>query len=224
MYEADVLAHFAGVPVFRLADMTQMIQNRVYAKKFLQRMVREGKISRIERDFYTVHEDAFLVSTHLVKPSYISCISALSFHRMTTQIPKDVFCITSKRKRTISFISEISYFHTEYFFGFEMQEYGKFSIPVATPEKAVIDSIGVMPFSVFDEEAFERLNADLLIGYLGKIKKSSIVKRIGFLAERNGLDVFGELKDFLNDKYVLLDPLAEKGGKRDKKWKVVVNG
>jgi len=223
MYETRILENFREVPVFGLADVTQIIRNRDYSKKFLRRMVDEGKIIRIKRDFYTLHDDPFLVSTYLVKPSYISSISAVSFHRLTTQIPKDVFCFTPKKDESVNFVSAIRYFHTQYFFGFRMEEYGKFSIPVATPEKAVIDSIGIVPLSVFDE-VFEGIDMKILVEYLKRTKKSSIVKRIGYLAERNGFEVYGELKRFVNNKYISLDPLAKKMGERDRKWRVVVNG
>lgn len=223
MYEAEVMEHFRKVPVFGLADVTQLIDNRNYAKKFLQRMVREGKIKRIMRDSYTLHEDPVLVSTYLVKPSYLSSISALSFHRLTRQIPREVFCFTSKQDKTLDFISPIHYFHTKYLFGFRMEKYEKFSIPVAKPEKAIIDSIGVIPLSVLDE-AFEGVETEVLIEYLKRIRKSSIVKRVGYLAERNGFDVHGELKEFINNRYVFLDPLAKKSGERNKKWRLILNG
>jgi len=223
MYEAKVIGHFSNVPVFRLADLTQIVENREYAKKFLQRMVRQGKLQKIKRDSYTMHEDPFLVSTFLVKPSYISSVSALSFHRLITQIPKEVFCFTTKQSKVINFVSRINFVHTKYFFGFKPEKYEKFYIPIATPEKAIIDSIDIVPFSVF-EEAFEKIDVELLVTYLKNIKKSSIVKRIGYLAGKNGFDIHEELKNFINNKYIFLDPLAKKNGKKDKKWKVIVNG
>ena len=81
----------------------------------------------------------------------------------------------------------------------------------------------MVPVSVF-EEAFEDIETKTLIALLKKIKKGSVVKRIGYLAERNGLDVHEHLKKFLNNKYVLLDPLSKKTGNKNAKWKVVVNG
>jgi predicted transcriptional regulator of viral defense system len=223
MYEAKVIEHFSDVPVFRLGDVSQIVENREYAKKFLQRMVRQGRLKKIKKDFYTIHEDPFLVSTFLIKPSYVSSVSALSFHHLITQIPKEVFCFTTKQSKTINFISGINFVHTKYFFGFKHVKHEKIYIPIATPEKAIIDSIGIVPFSVFDE-AFEKIDIEQLIDYLKTIKKSSIVKRIGYLAEKNGFDVYEKLKKFINNKYIFLDPIAKRYGKKNKKWKVVVNG
>jgi predicted transcriptional regulator of viral defense system len=223
MYEADVLEHFRNAPVFSLADVAQIIQNRDYAKKFLRRMIDEGNIIKIKRDFYTIYKDPLLVSTFLVKPSYISSISAMSFHHLTTQIPRNIFCMTENHKKTLTFSSEIYYIPTKYFFGFRNERYDKFFLPVATPEKAAIDSIGVLPLAVLDE-SFEKIDKDILVEYLKKIRKSSVIKRIGYLAERNMLDVHKELKGFINNKYIFLDPLAKKSGKKDKKWRIIVNG
>jgi len=223
MYEIKVLNYFKNLPVFSLADLTQIIANKEYAKKFLRRMVREGKIKKIKRDFYTLYEDPFLISTFLIKPSYITGISALLFYRLTTQIPKDVFCCTTKTNKTIKWISDINFFHTKYFFGFALQEYEGFSIPIATPEKAIIDSIGIIPLALLDE-AFENINIERVISYLKKIKKSSIIKRIGYLAEKKGYDVYKELKKFVNNKYILFDPLAKKKGTKNKKWRLIING
>lgn len=223
MYEAKIYEQFGRTPVFRLADVAQIIQNRLYAKKFMQRMVVEGKIKKIKRGFYTLHEDPFLVSTYAVRPSYITSVSALSFHHMITQIPNKVFCFTEKPGTKITFVSDILYFHTNYFFGFVQEDYENFPVHIALPEKAVIDSIGVVPVSVF-EEAFEDVEIKNLVMLLEKIKKSSIVKRIGYLAERNGFDVYENLRRFLNNKYIPLDPLLKKYGNRNVKWKVIENG
>jgi len=223
MYEAKVLEQFRQMPAFRLADVAQIIQNRLYAKKFMKKMVTEGKIKKIKRGFYTLHEDPLLVSTYVVRSSYVSSVSALAFHRMITQIPNKIFCFTEKSSSQITFISDILYFHTDYFFGFRQEDYESFFVPIALPEKAVIDSIGVVPVSVF-EEVFEDIDIKALMVLLEKIKKGSIVKRIGYLAERNGFDVYKHLKKFLNNKYVLLDPLSKKSGNKNPKWKVIVNG
>jgi len=211
------------MPVFRLADLTQIIQNKDYAKKFLQKMVKRGEIKKIKRDFYTLHEDPFLVSAFLSKPCYISTVSALYYHHLITQIPNEIFCFTTKRTGSVDFISKINFFHTKYFFGFKPERCKDFVIPIATPEKAIIDSMHIVPFSVF-EEAFDEIEINTMVYYLKKIKKSSIVKRMGYLAERNGFSVYEKLKNFVNSKYIFLDPVAKKVGRKDKKWKVVVNG
>ncbi len=222
MYEAEVLKQFSKAPVFSLSDINQIINNRDYAKKFLKRMLKESKIIKIKKNFYSLNKDFFLLSTFLVKPSYISSVSALSYHKLITQIPNEVFCATTKNSSKINFITKINFFHTNYFFGFKSEEYDGFKILIAEPEKAIIDSFSHVPVSIF-EEAFEEINKDKMVELLKKIKKSEVVKRVGYLMEKNGKEVYEKLRKFINYKYILLDPLAKKSGKKIKKWGIIDN-
>lgn len=221
MYETAILK-LRNLPIFSLADVSQIVSGKEYAKKLLRRMINSREIKKIKRDAYTFYDDAFLISTFLVKPSYISSASALSYYKLITQIPKDIFCFTNKRNIKLKFNSGINFFHTNYFFGFENKEYGDFSIPIATPEKAIIDSINIIPISIF-EESIEKINLNIILNYLQKINKSSILKRVGYLLESKGFDVYKKLNKKINSRYLYLDPLAKKTGKRDKKWKLIVN-
>ncbi len=222
MYEAKILKQFSRVPVFSLSDVNQVIYNRGYAKKFLKRMIKEDKITKIRKDIYTLHNDPFLISTSLVKPSYISSISALSYYNLITQIPNEIFCATTKTSSITNFLMKINFFHTPYFFGFKNEEYEGFKVLIAEPEKAIIDSFSHVPVSIF-EEAFEELNEEKMIEFLKKIKKSEIIKRNGYLMEKSGKEVYEKLKKFINYRYIKLDPLAKKIGKRNKKWRIIDN-
>jgi len=221
MYETEIISKFSKTPVFSLADVSQLVKNRAYAKVVISRMVRKGEVKRIKRDTYTLHEDPLLVSTFLVKPSYISSISSLYLHKKITQIPNEVFCFTSNFPRKFFFVTPINFFHTDYFFGFENERYGEFEIPVATDEKAIIDSVGKIPLFVV-EEALENLKVERMIDYLKKIGKSSFAKRIGFLLEKNDYDVYQELKGLIKGTYIPLDPLVKTRKRKNERWKVIV--
>ena len=150
MYESKILK-LKEVPLFSFADISQIVSGKEYGKKLLKKWVLSKEVQKIKRNAYTFHNDPFLISTFLNKPSYISSVSALSYHRLITQIPKDIFCFTPQKNANLKFISEIRFIHTNYFFGFDMLEYMNFKIPIATPEKAMIDSIGIVPISLFEE-------------------------------------------------------------------------
>lgn len=220
MYELELKEKLFGLPVFRLGDVNQIVENRVYAKKVIKRMIEKGIVVKIKKGLYTFHKDPFLVSTFILKPSYISSVSALYYFHKITQIPTHIFCATIKRPKTYSFLTKISFFHTNYFFGFKLVEYENFKIPIATPEKAIIDSVGIVPLSLI-KEALDEINVERMVEYLEKIGKSSVVKRMGYLLEEIGYDVYGKLKKFINSKYIHLDPLV-KGKTKNKKWKVIV--
>jgi len=221
-YELKFIEHFRNVPVFSLSDINQIIKNRIYAKKFIKKMIREGEAFKIKRGLYTLYKDPLLVSTFIRKPSYLSGVSALSFHRAISQIPKDVFCATSGKPYSLNFNGKIRYFNSRYFFGYKMEDYENFKVPVADNEKAIIDSIGITPLHII-EEALEEIEEEKMIFYLKKIKKSEVVKRIGYFLEKKGLNVYDKLKKHVNYKYIILDPLGNKKGKRNKKWRLIIN-
>lgn len=220
MYETRFMK-LKEVAVFSLADVSQIVSGKAYAKKLLKRMIGAGEIKRIMRDIYTFHDDPLLISSFLIKPSYVSSVSALSFHKLIDQIPKDVFCFTLKPKRKLRFLSDIYFIKTKYFFGFENKEYLGFNVPMATPEKAIIDSFGIVPVSIF-EEALENINLEKMISYLKRTKKSSIIKRVGYLLEKKGFDVT-LLRKKINRRYIYLDPIARKSGVRNKIWGIIDN-
>ena len=220
MYEQKILK-LKEVPVFSLSDLSQILSGKAYAKKLLKKWKDNGEIQRIKKDVYTFHEDPFLISSFLVKPSYISSASALSYHKLITQIPKDVFCFTTKGKKQFRYHSIIKFKHTNYFFGFESMDYSGFKIQIATPEKAIIDSLGIITISIF-EDAIPSINVKIMKEYLKRIDRSSLTKRIGYLLEKNGFDS-SELKKQINNRYIYLDPLAKREGKKNKEWKLIIN-
>jgi len=220
MYEFEIIRKFSALPVFSLADVSQITKSRVYAKFLLSSILKKGEIKKIKRDLYTLHEDPFLVATFIIKPSYISSISALSFYKDISQIPNEIFCFTTKPPKVFHFIQTIRFFHTKFFFGFEEKEYRGFKILIADREKAIIDSIGKIPIYVF-EEALEKINTEKILDYVKKIGKKSLAKRIGYLLEKKGYDPYPEIKDLIDKKFVFLDPIT-KGKKKNEKWRVIV--
>lgn len=221
MYEMEIIERFSKTPVFDLGDVNQIIPNKLYAKKVISNFIKKGKIKKIKKGLYTFYNDAFLVATFLVKPSYISTVSALSYYHKITQIPKEIFCLTPKPTRKYFFVEKINFYNTKFFFGFELKKYLNFKIPIATPEKALIDSIGRVPVSVI-KEGFENLNLNRMILYLKKMNKSNITKRIGYLLEINGYNAFPALKKLINNKYIPIDPLAKPGKVKNAKWRLII--
>ena len=117
---------------------------------------------------------------------------------------------------------KINFFHTDYFFGYKEENYENFKILIAEPEKAIIDSFFIVPVSIF-EEAIEEINVNKMIEYLKKIKKSSIIKRMGYLMDKNGIDIYEDVKNMINYKYISFDPLLKNKGKKNKKWGIIDN-
>jgi len=112
------------------------------------------------------------------------------------------------------------------FFGYEKIKYNNFEIFIANPEKAIIDS-ALLKMSSFSEiiEIFfnNKLKIVKLLKYLKKTKNKSLIKRFGYLLELKGKDHYQELKKFVDTTYVPLDYSKKKTGKRNEKWRLIIN-
>ena len=65
-------------PVFTLNDMAKIVEkNPSYIKTLAYRLRKQNLIHKIERNKYSVHDDALVFASHIYAPSYISLWSAL---------------------------------------------------------------------------------------------------------------------------------------------------
>ena len=93
-------------PVFGVRIVANIInKGKDYAKLVVYRLKKAGLIFELERNRYTVHEDALLVASHVVWPSYLSGWTAIRYYNLTEQIPWKITVITtrSRKKREIKF-------------------------------------------------------------------------------------------------------------------------
>ncbi len=140
-------------PVFTPTDLHNEGIHENYAKKLLHTLAKNLEIKQIERGKYTCLDDPIAIAPHITSPSYISLWSALSIHKLTTQIPFSVEVITSRRrfKNRIKFLNTPIIFYKvdpKMMFGYTHMIWKEnIRIPVAVPEKVVIDALftGAIP-------------------------------------------------------------------------------
>ncbi len=217
-----------GIAVFTLNDAARLLGKQSgYTRLFLSRLAKRGKILRIERGKYCLPGADWLeVASSLAYPSYVSFLSALAFHRLTTQIPVQVQVACARQKRSLAFGNTRIVFirlKSEAMFGF--RRFG--AVFAAEPEKAVIDGLhvpGLLPLS----EALSALrHGDLdtgkLCAYAERLGSSVVKRRLGFLLEKAGREVSAGLARGKATRYALLNPLLRKTGTRDRRWKLIVN-
>lgn len=204
-----------------------------YVKLLVYRLKKQDLVFEIERNKYTVHKDSLLIASRIVWPSYLSCWTALRYHNLTEQLPTSIFVITTRARKK----SRLKFENTEiifikikpkYFFGFNKENYGGFTIFMADPEKALIDSALFKKISFLElysmmKEHKKEINMKLIIIYLKRIKNKTLIKRFGFAFDKLGFDLFSKLKRFINDKYVFLDYAGASKGKKNKKWRLTEN-
>jgi predicted transcriptional regulator of viral defense system len=208
MYDTKLLNLVKKMPVFSLADVAKLTNNRNYAKVLLARMVKEKTIFKIMKNKYSLYDNPLIFSPFLHYPSYISCASALSYYGLITQIPNSIFLMTTKRPKIIN--KNIIFHKTKNFFGFKTIKINNIITLMAEPEKAFIDSIGIHPMNLI-LEALPELDEKKLFDYA---KKCGQTKRIAFLLKKS-------VK--VSNKYIYLDPIGKKRGGKDTKWKLIVN-
>ncbi|MBN2251101.1 MAG: hypothetical protein JW724_03390 [Candidatus Altiarchaeota archaeon] len=177
--------------------------------------------------------DVYSVASNLVWPSYISFWTALSYYKYTEQLPSTIFVATTRQKKdlrlengTIKFVRIAG----SRFFGYRKTD----DTIIAEKEKALVDSLllpryagGIAEAGKCLKNAWEEVDKETLVGYALKMKNKTLLKRLGYLIEKNKLTIDAKLLDKLERNigrgYSKLDPtLGGKGG-YDNKWKLMVN-
>lgn len=234
MKRIKLLKKLENYPLFTnktVREITQKSPN--YVKLLLYRLKKEDLIYEIEKNKYTMHKDVLLFASNLAWPSYLSCWTALRFHNLTEQLPTKIFVVTTrpKKRRILRFEhTDIVFIKTKqkYFFGYKKEAYSGFIIFMAEPEKSLIDSALFKKISfseLFDilKNNKEKINMNLLVDYLLKIKKKNLIKRFGFILDSLGFDFFDKFNKFIDNKYLALDYTLKRIGEKDNKWKVIKN-
>ncbi len=144
-----ILASLA--PAFTTRDAAAVLAiSQKYASTLLSRLAKEEVITRLAqgRWAYSQNIDPLLVPIMLTYPSlsYISLYTALYFHGMIEQIPQTIYAISlCKTKQFSTPLGHVSIHHiaAPLLTGFEV--YGKNKILMATPEKALFDTLYFSP-------------------------------------------------------------------------------
>lgn len=133
-------------PVFGVGDLVKKGVSRDYAKTLLYRLNKRNDISRIERNKYTTRDNPMLIAPYLTHPSYLSLWTSLRFHNVTQQSPFAVEVVTSRPRynRELDFEETKIRFYgvkPKIMFGYAYEVYENERVPIASPEKALVDGI-----------------------------------------------------------------------------------
>jgi len=219
------------LPVLQLPDVARIIgKSREYARLYIHRLTKKGIIHEVERGKYTLLTDPLEIASHIVFPSYLSFLSAYSIYGLTTQIPINVQVVALKpRKRlsvdstTINFIT----FKKENIFGYRRQPFRDSIICIAAKEKAIVDSLYLPEHCPLSEtrEALASGEFDLqkMVEYALRMNSTVTLKRLGYLLEIRGIDVYDSFKEKLNARYDLLNPFLKRSALNSTRWKLNIN-
>lgn len=224
MKTIHLLKKLEQYPLFTENDVAKIIdKDSNYTKTLLYRLNKNSFIKRIEKGKYTVHEDPLIFSSHIATPSYLSLWTAFRFFNMTQQQPFGIFVVASASRRRIKLQnSEIMFFKTKHIFGYRKERYSDFDIFIAEKEKAIIDALLFkLPLNAILDALENDINTVKLAEYAKRTGNKSLIKRLGYILEHKKRNYCGLRR--LDDNYVLLDYLGKRTGKRDKKWRIIVN-
>jgi len=146
MLTRRILDYASRHPVFRVEDIARVLRiNRVRVSKILYYMERRGAVKRVMKGIYTITSDDRVVATGIYRPSYISMLTALYLHGILLQVPSRIQVVTTKVyvvKKIIFNGTEIIYYKISprYFFEY-IWKMNKYTYFLATPEKAIIDTV-----------------------------------------------------------------------------------
>jgi len=219
-------------PVFSFSELVKVLdKHESYAKVFLNRAIKKKLLVKIEKGKYGLpNQNPFSVASNLVFPSYISFISAYSFYNLTTQLPRTFFVVSLKQKREIScndYKIKFVTMNKKRFFGYKKEFFNGKVLFIAEVEKTILDSLFLPIYCPISETFFAlvkaKIDKDKLLEYVKKFDSKIVAKRLGYLLELSGIDIYDELKNFIRENYELLNPIKPKTKEKNKKWKVIIN-
>lgn len=136
-------------PFFSLEDVAYTLGLQPASAAVLcSRYVKKGLLTRLKRGLYARTEhlahlsqvDLFRIANFLQVPSYISLLTALSYHGISTQVQRGFLESISTKRTRIFKAGRLSFHYTkirpDLYRGFEKKE----GVFIALPEKALLDS------------------------------------------------------------------------------------
>ena len=169
----------AGRTVFRVDEAPSLVGlSREVTRDRLKTLEQQGWVKRLARGLYLLvpleagpqrawTEDPAIIACQLMRPSYLSFWSALHFHGLTEQVPRVVTLATRRYHAPVEILG-MRYMFTALtgrkFFGFEPTWVGHQRVPIATPEKAILDSLDHPARAGGMSEVIEAIQDGLQIG------------------------------------------------------------
>ena len=155
---------------FSAEDVAVLLQIKIESAQVLcSRYTKQGIFIRLKKNFYVLENnwnryetvDFYQLANFLQVPSYISCVSALAFYGITTQVPREWYESISL-KRTIQYTAHGTAFYyfkikSPYYFGFSKAG----NTFIAKKEKAFLDACHLSVFGNYTAD-WSAMNTDAL--------------------------------------------------------------
>jgi predicted transcriptional regulator of viral defense system len=206
----------------------------------------------VKSSLYSGDIPPFAIADALVQPMAISHWSALAHHGFSTQNPAMIQASTTYKVvtpemrlgkayrprgraswRAFDLEFEFIYVKKDWFWGFQKIWVNSwYQINITDPERTVLDLIvrpdvfgGIRASSEILEGAISYIKLDQLVNYALQYDVGAVIKRLGWLLERMGVDanLLIPLKNYLVTGMILLDPNQPKSENVDSSWNININ-
>ena len=147
-YMKEFIEHFSSKPAFSSIEARNFLSFRAgpvgYHKTVISNLIESGRLHRITRGHYTFYEEVQFTGFAFM-PFYYGLQDALSLRNLWEQETNPVIITPRKVRSGLRNFEGRNYvvrwIDRSMFFGFSLIQYGDFFIPVADPEKILIDMI-----------------------------------------------------------------------------------
>ena len=208
--------------------------NIASARVRLNRLVRRGVLARLSRGRYCLPAAGPLaVASGFYQPSYVSLAAAFEFHGTSTQSTNMIDVVNPVRSGQTTIRLDSGRFIVRFvkvghrlMYGFLRVFQNGSAANVAEKERAVVDTL-LLPGRAPLDEAFacirSGVDASKAMEYARRTRRQAVVKRLGFLLSRAGLEPGPSAAGRLSPTYVPLDPALPRRGAFDRRWRIIVN-
>ncbi|MCK4543984.1 transcriptional regulator [candidate division WOR-3 bacterium] len=237
--------------IFRLKDIRDILNtDAASAINFARKLVNRHIVTRLKPGLFIIINydlgmtnefigNEYIIAKELINNNnyYISHFSAMEIHGMITQPQFTVYAVCIKKIRPVKIhgieFKFISINENEYF-GYEPYWVTKQDkILISNLEKTIVDGFknpqycgGITEISKGIWINQKKINVDKLINYCLKIKRGSVIRRLGYIMDIYNIvniDKLIVLQKQLTNTYSKLDPSLPANGKYLKKWRIQIN-
>jgi predicted transcriptional regulator of viral defense system len=247
--EARLLRSLAstGRNLFTITQAQQELgADAPYAANILYRLAAKGWLQRIERGKYRLipleagpeaqwAEHEFRIAATLAAPYYLAYATALAYYGYTERALNPVWIATTRARKLLT-LDGITYrfvgLNARKFFGYTHIQILETPIAMAEREKALADGFdhpeycgGVIEAAKGLWYGHDEIDRERLVVYGRRLANRSALKRLGFWLERLGIAEHGILEQLAHGdrNYPLLDPTGPRQGRRDTRWRLIIN-
>lgn len=196
MYFQQISSQLKQLPLFESGHLYAGASSQQKVQRQLADWVRAGKVVQLRRGLYslaseskTEHPHSYVIANHIVKGSYVSLHTALSYYDLIPEHVAVVTSVTTGRPGTWQNpYGHFSFQHIQnkLFFGFDYRQMTRTQWAyVATPEKALLDLIYLTPEA--DSEAYiralrlqnlDQINVERLSSYVERANKPKLKRAL----------------------------------------------